>query len=243
MARALLPWLTLLLAACANDYDVNAWRDADAPADTDDGYVLPEEEVDTDVEPEPEPTCEADAVLRTFTFSAPETVGCAWGVGENLGPVNELNQARTVEHWEVPLPAGSTLCSVNLTSEEDALFFDDHITLTLDDAVLVGGGSGYAMDLLPVVDGIPRWDWSRVRGTPFAARDTPYTCLGGAEPCVVPATEQPGPLELSFDDAVLQDLLDPEVAHELWLYTFGDDNDTDCAHSAFTLRVDVEILE
>ena len=120
---------------------------------------------------------------------------------------------------------------------------EEEFALVLDDAVLVGGGSGYAMELLDVRDGIPRWDWQRVAGVPFPPRDTPYTCLGGAEPCEVPQTEQPGPLELTFDDAILRDLLDPDVAHELTLMTFGDDNDTDCAHSAFTLEVTLEVLE
>lgn len=230
-------FLALLGMAGCLEYGLTADSEAGLePDEAADPHVDPKGDVDREDEPPPPRTCE-DAIIDTVVLMAPEARGCPWGRNDNLERRNEFNQARTIESWELPLPAGAMLCEVSLSTQEERVVFDDHISLLLDDALLVGGGSGYPVDLLEEVDGVPRFDWMRVRGTAFQGRDTPYWCLGGAEPCVVPDTERPGRLELAFDDALLRDLVVASDAPELSLLTFGDDNESDCSHSAITLEV------
>jgi len=90
---------------------------------------------------------------------------------------------------------------------------------------------------------VPQWDWTRIVGTHFAERDDPYFCLGDSGPCEVPQTETPGPFEVAFEDDLLQSMLEPDVAHELALRTFGDNDDGDCEHTAFAIEVEMWVLE
>lgn len=186
--------------------------------------------------------CDAPVGAGHVRISFPSRVDCPWGVGDNLWQQNEFNQARVEETAVVGVPAGAELCSVRLRSTTEDLMFDDHVTIALGGVVLVGGGSGYAIDALPRVDGLYRYDWSALAGTPFADRSAPYWCLGGSEStCVVPSTEVLGSLELDIGGAALGELAAALTGVEsvpLTLVTFGDDDEDDCAHTALELDVD-----
>lgn len=132
-----------------------------------------------------------DAAIESVPIDFPARDDCDFGQRGNLDPRNGFVQARAVAEQRVELPPGARLCSASLESEGDPVAFDDHLVLLLEDVVLVSGGSGGALDDYAVVDGLPRFDWTEVRGRPFAERYTPYECLGGGR-CVVPSTS-PGP--------------------------------------------------
>ena len=226
MPRALGLILGLLPVAACIEYGVRA--DLDAPR-----TALGDAEVSCDAPQD-------RVLIQTVELPFPSREGCPWNVGDNLGPRNEHNQARVEETHRVSLPAGVQLCDLAIGSDTDALSFDDHITLTLNDIVLVGGGSAYDIDALPHVDDLPRYAWDALQGQPFADRYAPYTCLGDPEVCVVPQTEQVGPLEVSFSDTLVEDIARDRVTDDdltfSWV-TFGDDDAGDCGHSDFTLHV------
>ena len=199
-----------LLAAGCSEYGVRPSIDEGGDPVDDDFDVWPGSHGFDDEEQPREKSCAEDATLLTTQMTADATKECPWGIGDNLERLNEYNQARIVERWEVPIPPGATLCSISFRSVQDSLTFDDHITLTLDDNVLLGGGSGYPIDRLDAIDGVPQWDWTRIVGTHFAERDDPYFCLGDSGPCEVPQTETPGPFEVAFELAGAAEDLIPD---------------------------------
>lgn len=239
----------LLLAGCS-ETGLTPHFDVGAGGHDDDGTTVdPDDQTgdgtDDDVE-ESEPDCSRDPIStieQTLWFEARN--GCHWGVDGNGDPRNEHNQARTVEERILDLPAGAPVCGLALQSESDSLWFDDHVTLTLNDYVLVGGGSGYPMDRLPSDGDLYAFDWGALIGTPFADRGAPYWCLGADSTCVVPQTEQNGRLTLDLDESSLASLTsavrdDPDIV--FGLRTFGDDNDSDCSHSEVSLVIEVKTV-
>lgn len=192
------------------------------------------------------PGCASDAVGATFELAYPSRQDCPWNEGGNLEPRNEFNQARVEEYRSIRLPEGAVVCELSLASQEQGVFFDDHLTMTLNDVVLVGGGSGYVFEDLELVDGLPVYEWSALAGSPFAERYAPYDCLGGTESvCQVPRTEETAAFNVEIAPpamARLTSVLEGADSLRFGVITFGDDDGGDCAHSAVTLDVDLSYL-
>jgi hypothetical protein len=243
--RLLIP---LLLAGCS-DYGFTPDPDGFATDRDDRVDVDPNDDVGDDpgdTRDDAEPDCFKDPITtleQVLYFEARQ--GCDWGVDGNGEPRNEFSQARVLEERTLDLPAGAPVCGLALHSETATLWFDDHVTLTLNEYVLVGGGSGYPMDVLPTEGDLYRFDWDALYGTPFEPRDAPYWCLGADSTCMVPPTDQEGRLELDLDEDSLASLTaavrqDPDIT--FGLRTFGDDNDSDCSHNVMSLRIEVQTV-
>jgi hypothetical protein len=189
----------------------------------------------------PEPCAAPEVLTVDLDFAARED--CPWGLDGNLEPLNERNRARVEELRDIVLPDGAQLCDLSIASSTADLLFDDHVTITLDDVVLVGGGYGYDVADLPVVGNLPRFAWTSLIDLPFRDRDAPYWCLGQPESvCVLPETELGGPLEVDLSDAATDDLMVAMAGRSTLpfrLVTFGDDDADDCAHTELTLQVEV----
>ena len=184
--------LPAMLMACSE----RGFRNVEPPNtldETEDTAVLP-------------PGCEG-AAIETFELAYPPRQDCPFGEGDNLERRNEHNQARVEEYRSIRLPPGAQVCDLSLVSREQGVFFDDHLTMTLNDVVLVGGGSGYELDDFTVVDGLPMYSWMEIAGTPFSERYAPYDCLGGNDSvCQVPRTEETGPFNVEIAPAAMAKL-------------------------------------
>ncbi|MCB9682462.1 MAG: hypothetical protein H6733_13440 [Alphaproteobacteria bacterium] len=208
------------------------------PVDTD----LP---IDTDLPVQPrDPDCALDPhLVQTFEVFFPARQDCQWNTGGNLAPNNEHNTAQAIDTAVVQLPTTGTLCDLDIASSTSNLEFDDHFTLTLDEWVLVGGGSGYPMTALQEFNGLYRYDWSRIAGTPFADRDAAYWCLGQPDStCTVPPTEQAGRLDIDLEGPMMARLTDEMRNRQdlpFALRVFGDDNVGDCRHTDVRLQVTI----
>ncbi|MEM6925528.1 MAG: hypothetical protein AAF602_01265 [Myxococcota bacterium] len=186
----------------------------------------------------------AAAVFEVATVSFPARAGCHVDVGENLERRNEHLQARAEQSQFVELPDGSLVCELSLASGGEPVNFDDHFAVVVEDVVLVSGGSGGSLDEQPFRDGLPRFDWQTVRGRLFADRYTAYECLGGGR-CVVPRTEEFGPLDVQVDPdtmASIAEALDLTQGFDVRILTFGDDDPDDCAHTGLSLDVGVRYV-
>lgn len=184
-----------------------------------------------------------DLQVLTVDLAYPERQDCPFGIDDNLDRLNEFNRARVEEVQDLVLPDGAQLCDLAVHSQTEDLLFDDHVTLTLDEVVLVGGGYGYDIAALPLVDGLYRYTWAELVDVPFADQSAPYYCLGAPDStCVMPQTEIVGPVDIELSDAATDTLIAAMVGRTTLpfrLITFGDDNDGDCAHTELTLTVDV----
>ncbi|MEM6928633.1 MAG: hypothetical protein AAF602_16975 [Myxococcota bacterium] len=215
------PLLLAVLVGCSNEIGLRSRAPTPPFPETSDGVPL---------------RC-LDAAIESVPIDFSARDDCDFGRRGNLDPRNGFVQARAVAEQAVELPPGALLCSASLESDGAPVTFDDHLALLLDDVVLVSGGSGGAIDDYPVVDGLPRFDWTEVRGRPFAERYTPYECLGGAR-CVVPRTEETGPLDVEIPAPTMVDLVDAlaiEGNFDIRIVVFGDDDVGDCAFSDLTL--------
>lgn len=237
------PWFALALGACIENDFSSALEPDPVPDDT----AAPSDPVHSDpVDPDPvDPEVVPCDDLQTLTVSLayPARQDCPWGIDDNLPPENEHNRARVEEVHDLVLPSDAQLCDLSVRSLTDDLLFDDHVTFTLDDVLLVGGGSGYDPDILPIVDDLRRYRWDTIVGVPFRERDESYFCLGAPEStCVLPETEVAGPLEISLSAGASEALVAAMVGRTTLpfrLVTFGDDNEDDCAHTDLTLEISV----
>lgn len=236
-----------LLVGCS-ETALNADITADVPIEEPDIDVDPKDEIetdDTDVEPH-RPDCgnTEDRRVMFARLEFPERHGCSWAEGDNLDRRNEFLRAYEQETRSIDMPTGARICDLGLASLTGDLWFDDHMTLLLQGGVIVGGGSGYPMDLLPPdPDGFVPWDWFAVRDTPFQDRTTPYWCLGGeASTCVVPPHDERGVLDIALPTEALDPFtvrVEQDASMDISLLTFGDDNDSDCSHSDVVLEATI----
>lgn len=231
----LAPSFALVLVGCIEN-ELSAPDDFDRPPVSEPGST-PVDEV-----PPPVVPC-VDLQTLTVDLEFPARQDCPWGLDDNLTQQNELNRARVEEVRDLVLPDGAQLCDLAIHSRTDDLLFDDHVTLTLDDVVLIGGGYGYAIDVLGVSANLPRYRWDDVVDLPFRDRDAPYYCIGEPDSaCVLPQTEVAGPLDLALSEAATEDLvaaMSGKTTLPFRVITFGDDDEDDCAHTDLILEVEV----
>lgn len=238
-------WLAgaLVLGACMENSLSSSPKPGTIPPDS--GSPPLESTTPPPVEPPDAPPvspCD-DPERLVVALTYPARQDCPWGVDDNLAPLNEHNRARVEEVDDIVLPDGAQLCDLSIRSSTADLLFDDHVTITLDDVVLVGGGYGYDVAGLPSVGNLPRFDWAAIVDLPFRERDARYWCLGEPQSvCVLPETETAGQLEVDLSKAATDDLIAAMAGRSTLpfkLITFGDDDADDCAHTALTLEVEV----
>lgn len=228
--------LLLVLPACADQkIDLGA-------LDT------PEDVVDACQEYTPE------TVTLEVLFPAQEDA-CPWGRDDNAVPRDGVFTARIEETETLDLPEDAVICDLAfdfsglVPDEVQVMVYDDHFFFTFNDNVLA---SSYApaVDALPTDGALRTWDWERVVGMDYHAigEGAPY-CLGGETgggTCDIPATETPGPISLSFDEALVAELslsAIQEGRYDFAFVTTGDDDpEKDCRHEAFGFTVEVPYL-
>jgi len=228
--------LSVCLVGCGNEALLRSRADTQV--------VPPDDPTSPSTTPTREPRSCSDAVEEVIEVVFPARSDCAFAQGPNLERRNEFLQAYAEDAEFVALPDGSRLCGLTLASQGERTSFDDHLAIAVDDVVVVSGGSGGALDDYPIVAGLPRFDWPAIRGRPFADRYTPYECLGEGS-CVVPRTEEYGPLDVQIDPATMASLVDALSIHDgfdVRILVFGDDDPDDCAHRELALDLQVRYV-
>ena len=166
----------------------------------------------------------------------PATQGCPFGLGDNLDTDNGTITARVEQTVNFAMPDKAVICGISLRSTTSSIEYDDFVYLLLDKFVLAGDSGHYAT-LLEKEDGIPVWDWSRVRGASHES-DTPTFCVAGV--CEMPGTEKLGKIDIRPDDKVVADIaleLLNKKELEFTLISMGDNDSEDCQHTPFELEV------
>lgn len=224
---------------------------------------IPETKVEEDVLVSVNKLCaskETKKIQTKITFDgSPKGTVCPWGVENNLPtPTNGTITARLEEVYDLDLPQGSILCSMNFWSKEDAFVYDDEIYLTLNDIILVASSSHHLNEFENRRDFLA-YDWNKIVGRTYTTGDGAY-CAGGENTCTVPPTEKKGKFRFEMPDAKVQALgvaagvkesrtmvsleefqsSNKQSALTFKLITTGDnDKKIDCMHSQINLDVDL----
>ncbi|MGZ5279010.1 MAG: hypothetical protein ACXWC9_03660 [Pseudobdellovibrionaceae bacterium] len=186
---------------------------------------------------------------KTVSFSnAGES--CAWNQNGNLSMVDREVRARIEKYQIVELPAGATICDIQMEHTAVRDFrYDDNIIMTLNDYILTSTTT-FSQHFVKT-NGYYKYDWTRLVGKPGqvdASDTTPdkQYCAGkadGISSCLFPLTQQQGQIDLQIGERVIQNILAITTPYKLKLgvITTGDNDDSsDCQHTPIQLSVDVE---
>ena len=179
---------------------------------------------------------------QTFTINFPNpNVTCPWNSNGNLAPLNQYFQGRIEQSVPVALPAGATLCDLDLSFADQSFRFDDMFILTFDRMVLA---SSYNYSpRLQKVGGLDRYDWTSIVGMEWDSTQEGVFCTGsssGMSACSWPETDTPGSIAMSFDQRIIRTIMaigPAGGAHKFEMISIGDNDDLDCEHSDITFTV------
>ncbi len=175
-------------------------------------------------------------------------VGCAWGVNDNMNMHDRHFQARIEQTQNVDLPPGALICGMKLITNSSNFYYDDEFILDFKGLVMA---SSVDFTNTFLSDGnYVRYDWGRIKARAWASVPmTPY-CAGsdrGLASCSWPDTSTNGPILLSYDDQIIQEItsltsLDP--LHQFRMTVTGDNDDAvDCRHDPVTFDVEISYVQ
>ena len=170
--------------------------------------------------------------------------GCRWNQNGNIDHINGAVTARIEQEVPFNLPVQASLCSLSILGVTPNFYYDDHLMLLLNQVPLIGS-LNFASQF-EVVNGLPRYDWSRIVGQRHNQLGDQATCLAGATTCVIPGTQTNGMLDLAFDEMTNLLLSRTSLTNEhlFTLVVTGDnDPDVDCFHSGFTMQITYDYLD
>lgn len=176
---------------------------------------------------------------QTVRFENPGQV-CEFGVGDNMSRVQLWFRARREQTVPLGLPEGAVVCRMEFTFPEQPMTFDDEIFLLYDGVILAS-----SIDLsarFESAGSLSTYGWPRIRNTRYDASARDPFCLGeawGLGRCQMPYTEQTGPMALSFDGALFEEIAETtrRPTHAFGFVTTGDNDDSDCQHAPLSFDV------
>ena len=192
--------------------------------------------------------CESETGLSinsgTTTIELPAlTPNCPFDTGDNLPEEGGQFCARVEQVADFELPTGAQLCAFSLSGSNENFYFDDELMLLMNDVPLISSVNFASQ--FEVIDGLPRYDWLRIRGRSADEVGDDATCLEGAVDCLIPGTQSNGELSVSFDvetNVRLANTSDRGDYQFKVVITGDNDPDLDCSHTGLTLQVNYDYL-
>jgi len=210
-------------------------------------------------EPAPLPTIDKVAALKEkcakaneaeFKFAEqainyPERKTCSFGMNSNLARKDAFVQASETSPATLNLPAGE-ICSISIDSPADALLhYDDFLILSIDSRIVFMSNGGLTNYLDAPQQGILTWDFAKVAGQAIQNFETPAYCLGKGAACTLPAHDKKGPVALNLtpnEIAPIAAAISGKTSVSMDLTATGDNDDTDCFHTALAVKVKIKYL-
>jgi hypothetical protein len=194
----------------------------------------------------------AELVTKDLMVSFPAVEpGCGWGQNNNLNAQQGVVTGRSEQLGQLDMPAAGVICDLAFQFESldpsfsQTIIYDDNFLLTFNDVVLAAS-YGPMVDLFEEVDGMRRYDWTRLRGYRFGFGQVKSYCAGeeeGLGECTIPPPETQGKMSLNFGGPLIDKLsllAIQEGRYDFSFITTGDnDPATDCSHAAFALQMKV----
>lgn len=174
----------------------------------------------------------------TAALSYPPTQECPFGVQDNGTERDQYLQARVKVDRTIPFPDGAVICSIELASNSQ-IQYDDVMVVSLNDYVLISSDNNLT-NVLDFAEGLRKWDFTKVRGTPSNFEGGDY-CLG--EPnstCVLPGHDINGRITINLDSQSLAPLsakVSKAPSKSLSVITLGDNDPGDCEHTGINFNL------
>ena len=216
----------------------------DAATDRKEISEVPQPPVDTEIQ-----IVTSDQVIEACNGTREQSIqqlnfpersdSCDFGNNGNNPKSDKKFQAYAVTTQEISLPEGALLCSVSLESQQTDLRYDDTLFFTADKYVVTSSHKTM-VDLLPFdpIAQLVSWDFEKLKGQDVDfGEDKLDFCTTNAN-CLIPPHDQTGPFKLVLETnevAPLVIALNGKQNIPFSVITGGDDNDSDCTHSAFNL--------
>jgi hypothetical protein len=188
---------------------------------------------------------EASFKITEQTINYPERKTCSFGMNSNLARKDAFVQASEVSPATLNLPAGE-VCTIDIDSPADArLHYDDFLILSIDSRIVFMSNGGLTNFLDAPQQGILTWDFTRVVGQPIQNFEAASYCLGKGSACVLPAHDKEGPVSLHLtanEIAPIAAAITGKASVAMDLTATGDNDDTDCYHTALSVKVKIKYL-
>ncbi|HYX32518.1 MAG TPA: hypothetical protein VE954_05345 [Oligoflexus sp.] len=192
----------------------------------------------------------AKAAEASFKFAEqaityPERKTCSFGANSNLARKDAFVQASEMSPATLNLPAGE-ICSITIDSPADArLHYDDFLILAIDSRIVFLSNGGLTSYLDAPQQGILTWDFSKVVGKSIQNFEAPAYCLGKGVACTLPGHDKEGPVALNLtpnEIAPIAAAISGKASVSMNLVATGDNDDTDCFHTALAVKVKIKYL-
>ena len=171
------------------------------------------------------------------------TPNCPFNMSDNLPQEGGVFTARVEQNLNFDLPEGAQLCAFSLSGSNENFYFDDELMLLMNDVPLIGSVNFASQ--FEIIDGLPRYDWLRIRGRSADEVGADATCIEGAIECQIPGTQSNGEFNVTFDiptNVRLANTSDQGTYQFKVVITGDNDEDLDCAHTGLSLQVNYEYL-
>jgi hypothetical protein len=184
------------------------------------------------------------------TFAATNNRQCPWSEGTNLPAKDGIVRARTEESVSLQTSEKEAICGIKVNSSQQTIRFDDELTLTFNDVVLLSSydySSRYTM-----MDGMPVYGWDGLKNAFNPGPATPFNpfCISSpnepAPVCTVPKTQVPGLFKLNLPADISAKLSEKAILEKratIGLIVTGDDDAADCNHSEIKLDIELEYVD
>jgi len=243
------PFYLLLAVLGCTDYRLQS---VDLPVDT------AVDALDTGSSPfgddllDPQPTvepCQGDINTEQWLVEFAAREGCAWGSGDNLSGLQGYFRGHEEQAWVYPVAQDTRVCDVRFEFSQEygglafPLRYDDHLLFTFNNRVIFTTFS-------PLLDGLDAdplgyaiFHWLHVRDRPMQFYVEPWA-VGSDYTVDLPNSDVMGDAVLALDAQALSDVSRSALSVntlDLQLYSFGDNDLTDCGHTGLSFWVEIDL--
>lgn len=186
----------------------------------------------------------ASLSTSTQTLNYPGRETCSFGTAPNLERKDKFIQAAEVSPQTLNLPDGE-ICGISLISPAEArLHYDDFLILAVDSRAIFISNSGITK-YLKQEQGIYTWDFNKVLGQKIENFEADAYCLGRGQDCILPGHDKEGAVSLKLNPeqfAPIAASLNGKKSVAMDLTATGDNDDTDCGHTALNLSIQIQYI-
>jgi len=218
------------------------------PTDTSDTASSPVGDDPIEVEPST-PPCDGELSTEQWQVDFPARAGCTWDSGDNLPAMQGFFRAYEEQAQVYPVPEQSKVCDVRFEFSQDSgglsfpFRYDDHMLFTFNDRVIF-------TTFRPLLDGLdedalgyPIFNWFQMADTLMQFFVEPWA-VGSDYTVDLPTSDVLGDAVLALDSQALADVTASALSVntiDFQLYSFGDNDPTDCGHSGLSFWVEIDM--